>query len=108
MESHLLLCRGEREGDLQAPFLAEHEAQLLGRAEALWVGGPEGRTRAGIRNGTEAVLMEEAVLTARLHCLCTSFSHALSVLLRGFAPARRHEHQTEFAPLPQPRFPENA
>ena len=76
VESHLLLGRGEGVGDLQAPLLAEDEPQLLGRAKPVRMGGPERRTGAGIRYGAEALLMEEAVLAARLHCPCPPVSHA--------------------------------
>lgn len=44
VESYLLLRRGEGVGDLEAPLLTEHEAQLLGRAKSVGMGGPEGRT----------------------------------------------------------------
>jgi hypothetical protein len=66
MLGQLLAGRRERPRDLLATFLAEDEAQLAGRTQAIGVGWTEGAAGAGPRYSTEQVLLKEAVLTLGL------------------------------------------
>jgi hypothetical protein len=88
VERHLFLGRGKGERDLKASVLTEHEAQLLGGAKTVGMGGAEGRTRTRVRDGTEPMLVEEAVLAACLHRPCASVSHTLVRSLLWFETQR--------------------
>ena len=69
MQRCLLLGGRERPGGLAAALLAEHEAQLARRAQALRAVGPEGRARLVELERAEAVAREEALFTRDLAAL---------------------------------------
>jgi hypothetical protein len=64
VQCHLLVRRGESPGDLEPALLAEDEAKLPGRAQALGMVGTEGRAGIRLRQCTEEVLPKEAVFAA--------------------------------------------
>jgi hypothetical protein len=64
VERDLLVGGRERPGDLKSALLAEHELHLTGRPQTLRLGRPKRCARTRLRNGTEHVLVKEAVLAA--------------------------------------------
>jgi hypothetical protein len=66
VQRDLLARRGERPGDLETTLLAEVEAQLAGRTQALRMIGTERRTGHAITHRAELTLLEEATLTRHL------------------------------------------
>ncbi len=63
VERDLLGRRGKRPGDLEAALLAEVEAQLTRRTQAIRVVGPERRAGGAVADRAEVMAAEEAALT---------------------------------------------
>src|SRR5579884_23606 len=66
VQAHLLVGRREGPGDLHPPFLAKHEAHLAGGTQALRARGAKRAARLRLRDGTEKILVKEALLTTCL------------------------------------------
>ena len=66
VQRDLLVGRGERPGDLQAPLLAEDEAQLARGTQAVRMRRAEGGAGPGVGHRAQKILTKEAVLAARL------------------------------------------
>ena len=61
---------GKRPGRARAALVAEHEAQLLGRPQAVGVVGAEGRAGRRLGERAEHVATEEAILAMRVFGYC--------------------------------------
>jgi hypothetical protein len=108
VQRDLLARRGECPRDLQPALLAEDEAQLARRPQAVGMGWSEGAAGTRLRYRTEEILVKEAVLAARFRCPSPTVCHAQLRPVRVSEYRRRLGHQSDFTPLVQRPTPENA
>ena len=89
VQGQLLVGARKRPGNLQPAFLAEHEAELAGRAQALGVVRAIARTRPRLGYRAQKIAVKKAVLARRLADCATPVRHAVPVSSRLVPRVRR-------------------
>jgi hypothetical protein len=108
VEGDLLVGGRERPGHLEAPFLAEHEAELTGWTEAVRMIGTIGCAGTGVGDRAQQVPAKEAVLARRLPTptapVCHSFPVPCVSKLNCVASHQSELHTTFAIPFPGKRI----